>query len=213
MGITQARYWRRIYLIFCLSLGVLTPLFCWWMIPDFNPIQKPLSYFGVVEHTSWIWNATLLVLSVGIFLNAKASFFYYFKKRSTRRFLRSLLWISSFSLVLTAVVNMQYSLVHKLAAACFFASYNFFVFCFGVMRAFKQFRKGVFSVVVGLLMLLTCLLLIPFPSYGVFEIVYMILIIYWNGTILKERMQRENRLFSSAQAHSHSQDYRTSQEV
>lgn len=196
MGITQARYWRRIYLFFCLFLGAATPLLCWWMIPDFNPIHKPLSYFGVVEHTSWLWNLTLLFLAIGVFLNAKASFFYYFKKRYARNFLRILLWVSSISLVLTALINMQYSLLHKLAAACFFATYNFFVFCFGFIRALKQLRKGIFSVVIGVLMLLSCLLLIPFPSYGVFEIVYLILILCWNSTVLLERMHRENRLFS-----------------
>jgi hypothetical membrane protein len=204
MGITQARFWRRIYLIICLLLGAVTPLVCWYMIPDFNPIEKPLSYFGVVAHTSFIWNATLLVLAVGIYLNAQASFKAYFRKRRYRRFLRVLLWAAVCFLFLTAIVDMEHSLIHKLSAALFFITYNFFVFCFGLLRSLKYVRKGLFSVVIGSLMLLSSLLLLPFPSYGVFEIAYLSLILYWNSILLYNRVERENRLFSTHQKEANS---------
>lgn len=190
MGITQARFWRRVYLVFCLLLGVLSPLVCWYMIPDFNPIEKPLSYFGVVEHTSWLWNTTLFVLSIGVYLNARSSIRLYFRKKSMRIFLFVLLIISSLALMSTAVFSMEHSLVHKVSASIFFLTYNFLVFCFGLLRSLKNVRKGILSVVVGVLMLLSSLLLLLFPSYGVFEIVYIALILFWNSILLYKRVKR-----------------------
>ena len=73
MQINRVRFWRRVYLLFSMSLGVISPLICWYMIPDFNPIEKPLSYFGVAEITAWYWNLSLIIISFAIYLNAKKS--------------------------------------------------------------------------------------------------------------------------------------------
>jgi hypothetical protein len=44
---------------------------------------------------------------------------------------------------------------------------------------------------VGLSMLCSLLLLLPFKSYGVFEIVYFALILIWNIHFLYNRMKEE----------------------
>ena len=93
MQINRVRFWRRVYLLFSMSLGVLSPLICWYMIPDFNPIEKPLSYFGVAEITAWYWNLSLIMISLAIYLNAKKSLPIYFKKLKTLRILRILLTV------------------------------------------------------------------------------------------------------------------------
>ena len=46
--------------------------------------------------------------------------------------------------------------------------------------SFSQVRQGFFSVITGSLMLLSALLIIPFPSYGIAEIVYIQICVYWN---------------------------------
>ena len=63
-----------------------------------------------------------------------------------------------------------------------FLSYNFvFVFRFGSsLEVFHQVRSGFFSVCIGSLMLLSTLLIIPFPEGGVSEILYIQLIAFWN---------------------------------
>jgi len=187
----QVKFIRRIYIIFSILLGIFTPLFCWYKIPDFNPINKPLSHFGVLEPTFLLWNTTLVFLAFGIFWNAYTSLRFYFKKRRLRYSLKLMLISSSVSLVLTASISMDYEFYHQISAVLFFFSYNMFVFCFGLFRSLKYIRRGMFSLFIGVAMLFSTLLLLPFPSYGVFEVVYFALILIWNIYFLFTRMKEE----------------------
>ena len=182
---------RRLYLIICIVLGILAPIYCWYLRPGFNPFEKPLSDFGIQEPTWLLWNSALVFLAIGLFLNAYTSLRYYFKKRRFRYPLKVLLLVSSFSLFFTATIPMDYEIFHKIPAFLFFFSYNLFVFLFGLFRSLKYLRTGVFSMLVGLSMLCSLLLLLPFKSYGVFEIVYFALILIWNIHFLYNRMEEE----------------------
>ena len=182
---------RRSFLIFCILLGVLAPFYCWYLLPGFNPMEKPLSDFGIQEPTWLLWNSTLVFLSIGIFLNAYTSLRFYFKKRRYRYPLKTLLLSSSLSLFFTGTIPMDYDVYHKIPAFLFFFTYNLFVFLFGLFRSLKYVRRGVFSIFVGLSMLASLLLLLPFPSYGVFEIVYFSLILVWNIYFLYVRMRED----------------------
>jgi hypothetical protein len=162
------------------------------MIPEFNPITKPLSYFGVAELTSWYWNLSLLIIALALFINAKRSLPFYFKDSFGLKFLEGLLTFSFIGLCLTALVSMNHVIIHRISAYSFFLGYNLFVFSFGFLRSKKYIRKGMFSMIVGSLMLLSSLLLIPFPSYGVFEIVYFLILLFWNGHLLYKRIQTED---------------------
>ena len=193
MGISRARFWRRVYLIFSMFLGVASPVICSFMIPDFNPIEKPLSYFGVAELTAWYWNASLIMIAFAIYLNAKKSLRLYFNKPFNLKILHALIIVSFVSLFLTAIVPMDNTLLHRISASSFFLTYNFFVFCFGIFRSLKYVRKGMLSMIVASLMLLSSLLLLPFPSYGVFEIVYGLLILFWNAHLFYKRVLKEDR--------------------
>lgn len=187
----KARFWRRAYLMFSLALGVISPWVCWYLIPEFNPITKPLSYFGVSELTAWYWNASLIVISIALYLNAKKSIRNYFKPSSGKQLLDLLLMLSFISLLITALFPMDKTLIHRISATGFFLSYNLFVFCFGFLRSKKYIRKGMFSMIIGSCMLLSSLLLLPFPSYGVFEIVYFSFALFWNGKLFYKRIQTE----------------------
>lgn len=182
---------RRVYLIFCIFLGILSPIYCWYLRPGFNPMEAPLSDFGIQEPTWLLWNSTLVILAFGIFLNSYTALRYYFKQRRFRYPLKVLLIISSFSLFFTATIPMDYEVFHKIPAFLFFFSYNLFIFLFGLFRSFKYIRKGMFSAFIGLSMLFSLLLLLPFKSYGVFEIVYFALILIWNIYFLYNRMKEE----------------------
>jgi len=191
MEYLRVKFLRRIYLIFSIFLGIISPICCWYLRPGFNPMEKPLSDFGIQEPTWLLWNTTLVILAIGVFLNAYTALRYYFKQRRYRYPLRLLLFISSSSLFLTATIPMDYEIFHKIPAFLFFFSYNLFVFLFGLFRSLKYIRKGMFSVLIGLLMLFSLLLLLPFKSYGVFEIVYFTLILIWNIYFLYNRIKEE----------------------
>ena len=191
MEYLKVKLLRRVYLIFCILLGILTPIYCWYLRPGFNPMEKPLSDFGIQEPTWLLWNSTLVFLAIGIFLNAYTSLRFYFKKRRFRYPLKMLLIISSFSLFFTATIPMDYELFHRIPAFLFFFTYNLFVFLFGLFRSFKLVRTGALSIFIGIAMTFSLLLLLPFKSYGVFEIVYFALILIWNIYFLYNRMKEE----------------------
>ena len=98
MNHKQVKLLRSIYIILCILLGILAPFYCWYLRPGFNPMEVPLSDFGIAEPTWLLWNSTLVVLSVGIFLNAYTSMRFYFKKKRFRYPLKILLIVSSFSI-------------------------------------------------------------------------------------------------------------------
>ncbi|MDC0201817.1 DUF998 domain-containing protein [Flavobacteriales bacterium] len=191
MKYKQIKLIRRLYLIFCIFLGISTPIYCWYLSPGFNPMDKPLSEFGISGETWLLWNSTLVFLSIGIFLNSYTSLRFYFKKRRFRYPLKTLLIISSFCLFFTGTIPMDYELYHKAPAFLFFFSYNLFIFLFGLFRSFKYVRTGLLSIFIGLAMTFSLLLLLPFKSYGVFEIVYFALILTWNIYFLFQRMKEE----------------------
>jgi hypothetical membrane protein len=188
---SQVKLLRRVFLIFSILLGILVPLYCWYQYPNFNPVHQPLSHFGVIEPTWLLWNSTLVFLSIGIFLNAYTSLRYYFKKRRLRYPLKMLLISSSVSLFLIGTIPMDFEIYHKIPAFLFFFTYNLFVFLFGLFRSLKYLRRGMFSIFIGLSMLASLLLLLPFPSYGVFEIVYFSFILIWNIYFLFTRIKEE----------------------
>ena len=191
MVYSKVKLLRRVFLIFSILLGILVPLYCWYQYPDFNPVHQPLSHFGVIEPTWLLWNSTLVFLSIGIFLNAYTSLRYYFKKRRLRYPLKMLLIFSSVSLFLIGTIPMDFEIYHKIPAFLFFFTYNLFVFLFGLFRSLKYLRRGMFSIFIGLSMLASLLLLLPFPSYGVFEIVYFSFILIWNIYFLFTRIKEE----------------------
>ncbi|MEJ6748971.1 MAG: DUF998 domain-containing protein [Flavobacteriales bacterium] len=191
MVYSKVKLLRRAFLIFSIILGILVPIYCWYQYPDFNPVHQPLSHFGVIEPTWLLWNSTLVFLSIGIFLNAYTSLRYYFKKRRLRYPLKMLLISSSVSLFLIGTIPMDFAIYHKIPAFLFFFTYNLFVFLFGLFRSLKYLRRGMFSIFIGLSMLASLLLLLPFPSYGVFEIVYFSFILIWNIYFLFTRIKEE----------------------
>lgn len=187
----KVRFWRRVYISFSIFLGLFSPLYCWYMFPSFNPFLDPLSKFGIQEETWMMWDLTLFMLSIAIFLNSKHAIKYRFKNRVTIFSLRSLVFISSISLILVAVISIDVNEdLHYWLAFLYFAVYNFYVFIFGLIRMYKDIRKGFFSVVMGSLMLLSTLLLIPFQGMGIFEITYASLVMFWNLVIFIKRIKR-----------------------
>lgn len=192
MAYRRIKLLRRVYLILCIFLGFFSPIYCWYLRPGFNPFEQPLSDFGIQEPTWLLWNSSLVFLAFGIFLNAYTALRYYFKQRRFRYPLKTLLLISSISLFFTGTIPMDYELFHKIPAFLFFFTYNLFVFLFGLFRSLSSLRSGFLSIFIGLAMLFSLLLILPFKSIGVFEIVYFCLILIWNIYFLTTRMKEES---------------------
>ena len=176
----RIKFIRKIYILFSILIGILSPLICLYFAKDVNLTEKPLSYFALVDSTSLTWFISLIIISVGILWNGNEIINLLIKNKKYKILLKLILISSSFCLIGTAVVTMKFELAHKIFAGSFFLLYNFFIFLFGFFRSFSQVRQGFFSVTTSSLMLLSALLVIPFPSYGIAEIIYIQLCIYWN---------------------------------
>ena len=171
---------RKVYLSFSIIMGVISPLICLYLFPDFDPREHPVSYFGILQNTSLIFTCSLVIFSIAIFWNGITIIKKVIKTPKYSIWLRWILTFSSICLFFTGVINMNFGPFHHIPALFFFLSYNFFVFLFVIVRSTSYVRKGLFSVLTGSFMLLSSLLLIPFPSYGVAEVVYIFFILLWN---------------------------------
>ena len=171
---------RRLYLVFSIILGIIAPLICIYLFPEFDPRVHPISYFGILANTSWIFIFSLIIFSIAIYWNGHNVTNRIIKNNKFKIWLKIILIAASVCLFFTGVITMEFGPFHQIPALCFFLIYNFFIFLFGIARTRSYVRKGLFSVITGTLMLLSSLLLIPFPSYGVAEVVYILLIFLWN---------------------------------
>ena len=147
-----------------------------------NPFQSSVSPPKLLKY-GLVFNC---YISLGLWLNGEYRIKELIKREPWKPVLKIILRVSVLCLVLTAVIDMSYHWTHKIVGfLIFFCGYNLFVFMFGIVRSLNYLKKGIFSVGMGTLMLLTSLLVIPFPSYGVAEIgFYNFKISIWNTRIL-----------------------------
>ena len=69
MDLTIIKLIRRIYISGCIAIGVISPIVCYFLLPEFNIKQHPLSYFGIVERTNLFWQISLILISIGLYVN------------------------------------------------------------------------------------------------------------------------------------------------
>ena len=200
---------RKIYIGLSILIGIASPLVIYISFVDWNgdgiinnadffdPREKPLSYFGIIDKTSTIWTISLIIVAIGLLWGGFTRINQFFKYFKHRIILKTTVFFSFICLIMTAIIPMNEGLWHKLPAILFFLSYNFFVFTFGLLRSLSQVRSGFFSVCIGSLMLLSTLFLIPFPKGGVSEILYIQLIAFWNLFMLFKGNKRTNSQITS----------------
>tara|TARA_Y100000589_G_scaffold46490_3_gene39035 strand:- start:43035 stop:43697 length:663 start_codon:yes stop_codon:yes gene_type:complete len=200
---------RKLYISFSILIGILSPLVIYISFVDWNgdglinnadffdPREKPLSYFGIIDKTSLVWTTLLIIVAIALFWGGVTRINQFFKDFKQKIILKSVVLFSFICLIMVALIPMNEGLWHKLPAILFFLSYNFFVFCFGLFRSFSQVRNGFFSVCIGSLMLLSTLFLIPFPKGGVSEILYIQLISFWNLLMMYKGNKRSNSQITS----------------
>ena len=180
---------RKIYISCCITTGIISPIFCYFLLPEFNIIEHPLSYFGVVKKTNLFWQISLILISIGLYLNGSKRIDELIRIKKYHLPIRSMLFVSCSCLLLTAIFTLKYNYWHHVFAISFFLVYNFFVFIFGLARSLTYVRRGLFSVTIGCLMLLSSLLLLPFPSYGITEVIFISLVIIWNVTLFVKSLK------------------------
>ena len=162
-------------------LGVF---FICWHFTKFKIEDIQLSYWGVENKISWLWNSCLAIFSLSICYNT----FNYIKDHPRLKFkeiLQGFFIIVFISLFLTAIINMSHGL-HNITAYFYFFAYPMAIFSLAHLnRKTLQYKEWLTHVVIS-----TCMVIIPliltklFNGMAIAETAHGIIAIVWNLWIL-----------------------------
>ncbi len=172
--ISKIKKWHSIFssIVFFLLL-----CFCAWTV-NLKIIDISLSQFGVQRETSMIWNSILFIVGVLLYLESVKNLINYFEK--IPQFLFILFSFSSICLLLTALVDMSYSLFHNTVAFLYFIGYSSSIFLFGKKLLVDNFRMGISSIIISLLSIFIPIFLVySLPGLAIPEIAHTFFIFVW----------------------------------
>jgi hypothetical membrane protein len=195
LDLEKIRKIKRHWIEISFMLALIIPFIASLVIKDWSIYGNALSDFGTHPGTAGIWSVYLIILAIGIWLHGmqkieesydgvKAHILYY------------IINVAATSLMLTAFITEIFRGLHGFVAGTFFISYMIFIFMYGFWQLKTNLKEGAPSVVAGLLLLLTSLLIIPFKGLAIFEIAYVVIIVAWNYLIhTKERIENLSKFF------------------
>ena len=164
------------------SLVIFTFLisYCVIQLPDLNLSDISLSRFGISDGTYLIWNAGLFIMGIILYLSVMRNIFLYHKDQIINRRLTGLFVVSTFFLLLTAIIDMRFE-IHNVLAIMYFVGYTLSIFLFGYKLLETDFRMGMTSVIVAICsMIIPILSIFIFPGLAIPEIVHTIFILLWD---------------------------------
>jgi hypothetical protein len=183
-------YWskfRKYLYIISSFIGILIPIFCFYLLPNINILSEPLSKFGIAEETRFIWMFFLQILSLLLYLSNLNSIEKIQKNINTFELtiLTTINIISSVSLSLTGLIDMSIKYVHLGFAGVFFLAYTGFIFWWGFLNIKHNLKDAILSISISILILLSFFIIVKYMSfgYGISEVIFIILITYWNHKI------------------------------
>lgn len=184
--VSRIKQLKEFYIKLTIAMAIIVPSACWFFFPDWNVFDGALSNFGLGT-TGYFWNGYLLATAIGLYLNGITQINKRYENKFKRQILFSVLSISCYSLVLTALITMDISIPHHIVAASFFFGYMFFIFLFGAFQMRARLRKGMFSVISSGLLIVSSSLVFVFNGLAIFEICFMAIITSWNLTVFLKK--------------------------
>jgi hypothetical protein len=183
-------YWKHFkknLYIFSSIIGILIPIFCYYLLPNINILYEPLSKFGIAKETRFIWMGFMQILAVLLYLNNLNNIEKIHKNINTFELtiLTVINIVASISLSLTGLIDMSIKYVHLGFAGIFFLAYTGFIFWWGFLNIKHNLRDAILSISISLLILLSFFIIVEYMTfgYGVSEVIFIILITYWNHKI------------------------------
>jgi len=183
------KYWiifKKNLIIVSSIIGIIIPIICFYLLPDLNILLDPLSKFGIAKETWLIWDLFIQIIATLLYLSGVNSI-NKIKENITSlqyKILNIVNIISSVSLSLTGFIPMNIKYIHLGFATIFFLSYTGFIFWWGVLNIKYNLKTAIISIITAILIFLSSLSTIKF-GYGMFELTFIGLIIYWNLKISK----------------------------
>jgi len=151
-----------------------------------NFIDIQLSYWGVNNNFSWLWNGTLILLSISMYINI-----HQFLKENNKYIyvkpIRFLFLLCMVSLFLTGAINMNYH-IHTIISYFYFFLYPTCILLF-IHLNYKRLlfiRWKIHLLFSSLMIIVPMISLFEFKGLSIAETSHSIFILLWNLWILRK---------------------------
>jgi hypothetical membrane protein len=166
---------KRIHYLVSLGLFVLTLCFCSYTASDLNLMHISLSHFGIYNKIGVIWNTSLFIVGITLFVEAWQNI----KKYALGKTLLYLFGISVFCLFLTACITMTHK-IHFYSAYTYFIGYTFGIFLFGFRTIRVDFRIGITSIIIAITSVICPVaILLQIHSFAIPELAHTGIVFNW----------------------------------
>lgn len=166
---------KKLHYVAAIILFVLTLCFCLLYASDLKLTTISLSHFGIYHKIGFIWNATLFVIGITLFVEAILNI----NKYMPKSWLLYLLIASIICLLLTASVNMNHP-VHYYFAYAYFIGYTGSMFLFGFLLIKTDFRIGITSIIISVASVVFPILCIMyFKGFAIPELAHTLFVFVW----------------------------------
>ncbi len=170
---------RRIHSVISIFLFIFVLSFCSFVANDLELSEISLSTYGIDSKTNLIWNITLFIIGILLYLDVLKNMFKHYPVEKSHSFLYRIFTFSSICLLLTAVIPMTYDF-HNYTAIAYFLGFTISIFLFGYKLLKVDFRIGVTSIVLAFLSaFIPTLLVLIINGLAIPEIVHTIFILLW----------------------------------
>ena len=166
---------KRVHCLISVLLFGLTFSFCTYMASDLKLINISLSHYGIYHEIGFIWNISLFIVGVTLFIEAYLNI----NKYSLKKRLLYLFGFSSFCLLLTAVITMTHR-IHFYTAYIYFIGFTLGIFIFGFSLIKADFRIGITSIIIAVVSVLVPVIITMWlHSFAIPELTHTFLIFSW----------------------------------
>lgn len=170
---------KKIHSIVTSTLFFVVLLFCISNTRELNLRDYSLSHFGIEHKTAKIWQSTLIVVAIALYLLSLKNIFRYYTHGKISSNLIVIFSISSINLLLTALINMRWDM-HDVFAISYFIGYTISIFLFGYKLLNSDFRIGITSIIISLACLIFPIIsTYIFTGWAIPELIHTTFIFCW----------------------------------
>jgi hypothetical membrane protein len=166
---------KQVHCFLSILLFVVTFAFCSYSASDLQLTHISLSHFGIYNKIGIIWNVSLFIIGITLFIEAYLNIHKYLLKRR----LLYLFGISVLCLLLTASITMTHR-IHFYTAYIYFIGFTLGIFIFGFSLIKVDFRIGITSIIISIVsVLFPIFILMWLHSFAIPELTHTALVFNW----------------------------------
>ena len=166
---------KQVHYLIAIVLFITTLGFCSYYASDLKLTTISLSHFGIYHKIGFIWNGSLFIIGITLFIEAVLNI----NKYMPKSWLLYLFIGSIICLLLTASINMSHK-IHYYFAYTYFIGYTFSMFLFGFLLIKTDFRIGITSIIISIASVVSPILVIMYlHSFAIPELTHTLFIFIW----------------------------------